>query len=95
MCCCRSSTPEGCSRRDLLDQAAEVRRKSLGAYKRMLEFAGYFRAKVGRGIARGKEVTRASCEEPDRLTEDVFRELSDHAEAVTRRPGLTQGAAVP
>jgi sugar phosphate isomerase/epimerase len=51
-----------------------VRRKSIDAFKRLLDFAGYFRAGVGLGIARGKGTPA------DQLAEDVFRELTEHAE---------------
>jgi sugar phosphate isomerase/epimerase len=51
-----------------------VRRNSIAAFKGMLDFAGYFGARVGLGIARGKGTP------PDQLAEDVFRELAEYAE---------------
>lgn len=51
-----------------------VRRKSIAAFKRMLDFAGYFAARVGLGIARGKGTPA------DQLAVDVFSELTEHAE---------------
>jgi sugar phosphate isomerase/epimerase len=64
----------------LLHLNAKVRRRSIEAYKRMLVFAGYFRARVGLGIARGKGTQGISREEMDRLADEVFRELTEHAE---------------
>src|ERR1035438_2578288 len=59
----------------LLHEDDAVRRKSIAAFKRMLDFAGCFGARVGLGIARGKGI-------PDRsqLANDVFFELAQHAE---------------
>ena len=59
----------------LLHEDDRVRRKSIDAFKRMLDFAGYFRARVGLGVARGKG-TRV----PVQLADEVFRELAEHAE---------------
>lgn len=64
----------------LLHQSVEVRRRSIKAFKRMLDFAGHFRARVGLGIARGKENRGISRQEMDRLADDVFREIAEHAE---------------
>lgn len=64
----------------LLHANAEVRRRSIEAFKRMLDFAGYFKARVGLGIARGKGGQGISREEMDRLAGDVFRDLTEHAE---------------
>jgi sugar phosphate isomerase/epimerase len=59
----------------LLDEDDGVRRKSIGAFKSMLDFAGYFQARVGLGVARGKGTLV-----PVQLAENVFRELAEHAE---------------
>jgi D-psicose/D-tagatose/L-ribulose 3-epimerase len=64
----------------LLHADAGVRGKSLAAFKRMLDFAGAFRARVGLGIARGKGITGASREQMDAMAAGVFRELAEHAE---------------
>ncbi len=58
----------------LFHEDEAVRRKSVAAFQRMLDFAGYFDARVGLGIARGKRTPE------DPLAEDVFRELAEHAE---------------
>ncbi len=63
----------------LLHRNAEVRRRSIEVFKRMLDFAGYFRARVGLGIARGKGAQGISREEMDRLADDVFRDLTEYA----------------
>jgi sugar phosphate isomerase/epimerase len=59
----------------LLHEDIRVRRKSIDAFKRMLDFAGYFGARVGLGIARGKGTSV-----PVQLADEVFRELAEHAE---------------
>lgn len=64
----------------VVDPAA--RRRSLESFKRVLDFAGYFRVRVGLGAARGAGIAGASREEMDRIAEDVFRELTAHAERV-------------
>jgi len=64
----------------LLHADARVRKNSSEAFKRILDFAGYFRARVGLGAARGAGIPGASREEMGRLAEDVFRDLAAHAE---------------
>lgn len=64
----------------LLHPDSEVRRRSLAAYKRMIDFAGHFGARIGLGIARGKGIPGATREELDRLAGEIFRELVAHAE---------------
>ena len=59
----------------LLHEDIGVRRRSIDAFKRMLDFAGHFGARVGLGIARGK-----GAWVPVQLADDVFRELAEHAE---------------
>lgn len=59
----------------LLHEDDGVRRKSIYAFKRMLDFAGYFGARVGLGVARGKGTWV-----PVQLADEVFRELAEHAE---------------
>jgi sugar phosphate isomerase/epimerase len=64
----------------LLHANPEVRRNSVEAFKRILDFAGHFRARVGLGAARGAGIPGASREAMDQMAEDVFRELAEHAE---------------
>jgi len=64
----------------LLDANAEVRRNSVEAFRKILDFAGYFRARVGLGAARGAGIPGASRAEMDQMAEEVFRELAEHAE---------------
>ena len=64
----------------LLHADAGVRGRSMAAFKRMLDFAGAFRARVGLGIARGKGISGAGREQMDAMAGDVFRELAEHAE---------------
>jgi sugar phosphate isomerase/epimerase len=64
----------------LLVADAEARRRSIEGFKRVLTFAGYFKARVGLGAARGMGIPRASQEEMDRVADDIFRELAAHAE---------------
>jgi len=63
----------------LLQEDESVRRRSVEAFKTMLDFAGHLNARVGLGIARGKGIPGASPEEMDRIADDVFRELAEHA----------------
>ena len=58
----------------LFHEDGGVRGKSMDAFKRLLDFAGYFRARVGLGVARGKRIPGIA------LACDVFRELAEHAE---------------
>jgi len=64
----------------LLHADAAVRRRSIAAFKRMLDFAGAFRARVGLGIARGKGIPGASRQQMDAMAADVFPELAAYAE---------------
>jgi D-psicose/D-tagatose/L-ribulose 3-epimerase len=64
----------------LLDGDPVIRRRSIEAFKRMLDFAGQFHARVGLGAARGRGAPGASQESMDHLADDVFRELAAHAE---------------
>lgn len=64
----------------LLHEDTGVRRKSIEAFKNILDFAGHFKARVGLGASRGSGIPWASKEEMEQLAEDVFRELAEHAE---------------
>jgi D-psicose/D-tagatose/L-ribulose 3-epimerase len=64
----------------LLDADAAVRRRSIEAFKHMLDFAGVFHARVGLGIARGKGVPGATRTQMDAMAADVFPELAAYAE---------------
>jgi len=64
----------------LLHEDEAVRRRSMAAFKRILDFAGFFGARVGLGVARGKGIPGATREQMDSLASDVFHELTEHAE---------------
>lgn len=66
----------------LLSEEVGVRRKSIGCFKDILDFAGYLKARVGLGAARGPGIPGAGKEEMEQLAEQVFRELAEHAEKV-------------
>jgi sugar phosphate isomerase/epimerase len=66
----------------LLHEEESVRRRSIAAFKRMLEFAGVFSARVGLGAARGKGTAGVARNQIDYLTYDVFHEIAQHAERV-------------
>ncbi len=66
----------------LIHEDPGIRRKSIEAFKNLLDFAGYFKARVGLGMARGRGISGAGKEETNRLVEEVFRELTEHAERV-------------
>ena len=63
----------------LVHQDASVRRRSTDAYKRLLDFAGHFGARVGLGAARGPGIPGASVEEMESIAGEVFTELAQHA----------------
>lgn len=56
------------------------RKRSVEIFKRILDFGGYFQARVNLGISRGHDFSWTSAEDLDRIAEDIFTELADHAE---------------
>lgn len=66
----------------LLHQNANIRSRSVEAFKKISDFAGYFKARVGLGIARGAGIPGSTCKEADRIADDVFHEIADHAASV-------------
>jgi sugar phosphate isomerase/epimerase len=64
----------------LLHEDLGIRRKAIKGFKNILDFAGHFKAPVGLGAARGPGILGASQKDMERLAEDVFRELTEHAE---------------
>lgn len=66
----------------LLHEDKAIQRKTIAAFKRMLDFAGYFKARVGLGAARGRGIPGLSQKELEERAEEVFRELAQHAEKV-------------
>lgn len=63
----------------LINEDVGIRRKAMKAFKNVLDFAGYFKARVVLGGARGTGITGASKEGVERLTEEIFRELAEYA----------------
>lgn len=63
----------------LIHEDAGIRRKAMKAFKNVLDFAGYFKARVVLGGGRGTGIPGASKEEMERLTEEIFRELAEYA----------------
>jgi D-psicose/D-tagatose/L-ribulose 3-epimerase len=64
----------------LLHADGEIRRRSVEAYKRLLDFAGHFGVRVGLGAARGQQIAVSNPEETDRIAHEVFHELAEYAE---------------
>ena len=64
----------------LLHEDISVRRKSIESFKNILDFAGYFEARVGLGAARGREIPGISKKEMEQLAEDIFLDLTEHAD---------------
>jgi D-psicose/D-tagatose/L-ribulose 3-epimerase len=64
----------------LLHEDAGVRQRSMESFKRILDFAGYFGACVGLGVARGPGIPGAGPAEMERMADQVFRELAEDAE---------------
>lgn len=57
----------------LLDYDPAIRAASVDAFKRLLDFAGEFGARVGLGASRGSSPAN------ERIAEEVFFELAEHA----------------
>jgi D-psicose/D-tagatose/L-ribulose 3-epimerase len=70
-------SPQGMA---LLHEDAEIRRRSMQAFKRIVDFAGCFGSRVGLGIARGRGIPGASREQMEEMADQVFRELAEYAE---------------
>jgi len=66
----------------LLHADKRVRARAIKAFKQMLDLAACFRSRVGLGMSRGAGILGATREEMDALAEDVFRELTEHAQKV-------------
>ncbi len=64
----------------LLHEDITVREKSIAGFKRMLDFAGYFKARVGLGASRGMGIPGMSKGDIVKLAEEIFRELTEYAE---------------
>jgi len=63
----------------LLHEDSTIRKKSKEGFKRILDFAGYFKARVGLGAARGKGIPGMRKADMVKLAEEIFRELTEHA----------------
>jgi sugar phosphate isomerase/epimerase len=63
----------------LLAADPELRRRSIQAYQRLLDFAGCFGARTGLGAARGACPSGLQPAEAEKLAGDVFLELAEHA----------------
>ena len=66
----------------LLHADKVLRARAIKAFKRMLDLAACFQARVGLGMSRGAGIPGASRQEMDILADDVFRELTEHATKV-------------
>jgi sugar phosphate isomerase/epimerase len=64
----------------LLHEDKGLRRRSIEGFKHMLDFAAHFKARVGMGAARGPWIPGASRDDMEKLADEVFRELAEHAE---------------
>jgi len=64
----------------LLHEDLAIRKKAIAAFKQMLDFAGYFKARVGLGGARGPGIPGMPKKEMLKVAEEVFRDLTEHAE---------------
>ena len=66
----------------LLHEDITVRKISIEGFKRILDFAGYFKARVGLGASRGRGIPGMSKADTLELAEEIFRELTEHARKV-------------
>jgi sugar phosphate isomerase/epimerase len=64
----------------LLHEDIIIRKKSIAGFKRMLDFAGYSKARVGLGASRGMGIPGMSRSDVMKLAEEIFRELTEYAE---------------
>jgi sugar phosphate isomerase/epimerase len=64
----------------LLHEDMAIQKKAIDGFKRMLDFAGYFKARVGLGASLGKGIPGMSKDDKLKLAEEIFRELTGHAE---------------
>jgi sugar phosphate isomerase/epimerase len=64
----------------LLHEDKTIQRRALEGFKRILEFAGYFKARVGLGGARGVGIPGLPKRELTKVAEEILRELTEHAE---------------
>ncbi len=64
----------------LLNESISIRKKSIQGFKNILDFAGHFKAFVGLGAARGKGIPGMSKTDMEQMAEEIFRELTAHAE---------------
>jgi sugar phosphate isomerase/epimerase len=69
----------------LLDPDPQVRRRAADSFKRMLDLAGAVGAAVNMGGSRGNAPEGVSDEEVERLTDEIFRDLAQHAERAHSR----------
>jgi len=64
----------------LFSESINIRKKSIQGFKNILDFAGHFKAFVGLGAARGKGIPGMSKTDMEQMAEEIFRELTAHAE---------------
>lgn len=64
----------------LLHEDAAISKRAIAGFKRMLDFAGHFGARVGLGMARGEGIPGMSADDQLKRAEEIFRELTEHAE---------------
>jgi sugar phosphate isomerase/epimerase len=64
----------------LFSESISIRKKSMQGFKNILDFAGHFKAFVGLGAARGKGIPGMSKTDMEQMAEEIFRELTTHAE---------------
>lgn len=64
----------------LLDADPAIRKRAIEGFKRILDFAGHFKARVGLGAARGAGIPGATLKEMKSLASEVFHELAAHSE---------------
>lgn len=64
----------------LLHEDTRISKRAIEGFKRMLDFAGYFKARVGLGASRGKGIPGMSKGDMVKQAEEILRELTEHAE---------------
>lgn len=65
----------------LFNEDPKIRTRAMDSFKNILDLAGQIHARVGLGVARGVPDRSLSASDLDRLADEIFHEMTEHAEA--------------
>jgi sugar phosphate isomerase/epimerase len=66
----------------LLNEDKAISKRAIESFKRILDLAGYCKARVGLGMARGTGISTKSKEENEKIAFEIFLELAEYADKV-------------